>query len=124
MLYVPERTQELLSNTGGLVEVLAGVGEIKTISDYSDEITSPLTFEGSEILVAGLLDSVDLQAQRDRLTKLIDEKTKQIEGFESRLANPGYLKNAKADLIEETRSLLEKAKADLLAAQASLEKLE
>ena len=124
MLYVPERTQELLSNTGGLVEVLAGVGEIKTISDYSDEITSPLTFEGSEILVAGLLDSVDLQAQRDRLTKLIDEKTKQIEGFESRLANPGYLKNAKAELIEETRSLLEKAKADLLAAQASLEKLE
>ncbi len=124
MLYVPERTQELLSNTGGLVEVLAGVGEIKTISDYADEITSPLTFEGSEILVAGLLDSVDLQAQRDRLTKLIDEKTKQIEGFESRLANPGYLKNAKAELIEETRSLLEKAKADLLAAQASLEKLE
>ncbi|MBJ68545.1 MAG: valine--tRNA ligase [Acidimicrobiaceae bacterium] len=124
MLYVPERTQELLSNTGGLVEVLAGVGEIKPISDQSDEITSPLTFEGSEILVAGLLDSVDLQAQRDRLTKLIDEKTKQIEGFESRLANPGYLKNAKAELIEETRSLLEKAKADLLAAQASLEKLE
>ena len=118
MLYVPERTQELLSDTGGLVEVLAGIGEIKPISDYSDEITSPLTFEGSEILVAGLLDSVDLQAQRDRLTKLIDEKTKQIEGFESRLANPGYLKNAKADLIEETRSLLEKAKADLLAAQA------
>ena len=124
MLYVPERTQELLSDTGGLVEVLAGIGEIKPISDYSDEITSPLTFEGSEILVAGLLDSVDLQAQRDRLTKLIDEKTKQIEGFESRLANPGYLKNAKAELIDETRSLLEKAKADLLAAQASLEKLE
>ena len=87
-------------------------------------MASPLTFEGSEILVAGLLDSVDLQAQRDRLTKLIDEKTKQIEGFESRLANPGYLKNAKAELIDETRSLLEKAKADLLAAQASLEKLE
>ena len=51
------------------------------------------------------------------------EKSKQIEGFESRLSNPGYLNNAKEELINETRSLLENAKADLAAAQASLEKL-
>ena len=96
---------------------------MQPISELSNEITSPLTFEGSEILLAGLLDTVDLQAQRDRLVKLIDEKSKQIEGFESRLSNPGYLNNAKEELINETRSLLENAKADLTAAQASLEKL-
>ena len=122
-LYVPEQIQKLLAITGGLVEVLAGIGQIQPISELSNEITSPLTFEGSEILLAGLLDTVDLQAQRDRLEKLINEKSKQIEGFESRLSNPGYLNNAKEELINETRSLLENAEADLAAAQASLEKL-
>ena len=122
-LYVPEEIQELLSTTGGLIEILGGVGEVQPISLHNDEITSPLTFEGSELLVAGLFDTVDLQAQQARLVKLISEKTKQIDGFESRLSNPGYLNNAKEELINETRSLLEEAKADLAAAQNSLEKL-
>ena len=122
-LFVPDRIQTLLSDTGGLVEVLSGVGDVQPISTPHDGITSPLTFEGSEILVAGLLDTVDLQAQQSRLIKLIDEKTKQIEGFEKRLSNPGYLNNAKPELIEETRALFEKAKADLKAAQNSLDKL-
>jgi len=122
-LYVPDQIQELLSTTGGLIEILTGVGEVLPITTSHNEVTSPMTFEGSELLIAGLIDTVDLQAQHSRLIKLINEKAKQIEGFENRLSNPGYLNNAKPELIEETRSLLEKARADLAAAQNSLEKL-
>ncbi|MBG01522.1 MAG: valine--tRNA ligase [Acidimicrobiaceae bacterium] len=122
-LYAPDHIQELLSTTGGIVEILSGVGEVLPISTSQDDVVSPLTFEGSEILVAGLLDTVDLQAQQTRLMKLIEEKTKQISGFETRLSNPGYLNNAKPELIEETRTLLETARADLKAAQNSLDKL-
>ena len=63
---------------------------------------------------------MDLGAERARLEKLIDGKAKQVDGFEKRLANPGYVNNAKPELVEETRQLLEVAINDLDAARAAL----
>lgn len=122
-LHASDAIRYLLSTTDGLVEILAGVGEVLPLTQDRPQIASPLTFEGSEILISGLLDTVDVEAQQNRLTKLVEEKTKQIDGFENRLSNPGYVQNAKPELVEETRALLGKAKADLAAAQDSLTNL-
>ena len=122
-LHASDAIRYLLSTTDGLVEVLAGVGEVLPLTHDRPKIASPLTFEGSEVLISGLLDTVDVEAQQNRLTKLVEEKTRQIDGFENRLSNPGYVQNAKSELVEETRALLGKAKADLAAAQDSLTKL-
>ena len=84
---------------------------------------SPLAFEGSEVLVSGLVDELDLDAERDRLAKLIEAKSRQIDGFEKRLANPGYVNNAKPELVAETRDLLDVARGDLEAARAAMASL-
>jgi valyl-tRNA synthetase len=63
----------------------------------------------------GLVD-----AEPDRLQKIIDAKTKQIDGFEKRLGNPGYVNNAKPELVAETRELLEAARSDLDAATTAM----
>ncbi|RZV41276.1 MAG: hypothetical protein EX269_16580, partial [Acidimicrobiales bacterium] len=118
-MHAPEPVLELVHRASGMVETLSGVGELTEV-DAKPAVASPLAFEGSQVFVSGLVDEVDVDAERDRLTKLVEQKTKQIAGFEGKLNNPGYVNNAKPELVAETREMLELAKADLDAATSSL----
>ncbi len=122
-LHVPGPVAELIAASGGAIETLAGIGEVLDIGGERPTIASPLAFEGSEVLVSGLVDELDLDAERERLEKIIEGKSKQVDGFEKRLSNPGYVNNAKPELVEETRQLLEVAKSDLHAAEAAMASL-
>ncbi len=120
-VHAPASVLELIEASGGAVETLAGVGEVLDINaGERPAVASPLAFEGSEVLVSGLVDELDLGAERARLEKLIEAKAKQVDGFEKRLANPGYVNNAKPELVEETRQLLAVAKSDLDAAETAM----
>ena len=121
ILHAPEAVRRLIAQSQGMVETLAGVGDV-VVSEGAERPpgASPLAFEGSEVLVSGLVDELDVDAERARLQKLIDGKSGQIAGFEKRLANPGYVNNAKPELVAETRELLEVARSDLAAAEAAM----
>ena len=123
-LHVSPSVNELLNATDGFVEVLAGIEEVVTLKMPLETNSTLLTFEGEEIQISGLLTAVDSEAQKARLTKLVDEKRNQISGFQNRLSNPGYLKNAKPEIITETREMLAQAEADLKAAESSLKNLD
>ncbi len=120
-LHAPEAVRRLIEQSQGMVETLAGVDEVVSAENTERPAgASPLAFEGSEVLVSGLVDELDVEAERTRLQKLIDGKISQISGFESRLANPGYVNNAKPELVAETRELLAVARNDLAAAEAAM----
>jgi len=119
-LHAPAEVMALLSEVDGTVETLAGIGTVEALGDERPAGASAIAFEGHELLVSGLVDNIDVDAERDRLNKLIEAKAKQVAGFEGRLSNPGYVNNAKPELVEETRQLCEAAKADLAAAEAAL----
>ncbi|MCP5025294.1 MAG: valine--tRNA ligase [Actinomycetia bacterium] len=122
-LHVPDSVAALIADADGVVQTLAGVGTVSDVADGRPEVASPLAFEGAEVLVSGLVDTADVEAERARLTKTIEAKTKQVDGFENRLGNPGYVNNAKPELVEETRQLLAAAQADLAAARSAVEAL-
>jgi valyl-tRNA synthetase len=122
-VHAPEATMALIDRADGVVEVLAGIGELRAIDSDRPTVASPITFEGAEILLSGLLDDVDLDQERQRLQKVIDGKTKQIAGFRGRLANEGFLANAKPEIVADTRSMLVAAEADLAAAESALANL-
>ncbi len=123
-LHAPAAVRELLARAGGTVETLAGIGDVIALEGADrPAVASPIAFEGSEVLVSGLVDELDLDAERARLDKIIEAKTKQIDGFEKRLGNPGYVNNAKPELVAETRELLEAARSDLDAANAAMSAL-
>ena len=84
----------------------------------------PFAFEGEELIASGLVDAVDVRAERKRLEQLVAEKAKAVAGFESRLSNEGYVSNAPAAVVEETRRRHAEAAADLDAAQAALAALD
>jgi len=123
VLHAPNATRELIAATDGVVEVLAGLGDVVAIDGDRPPVASPITFEGSELLLSGLVDDVDLDAERARLQKVVDGKTKQIAGFKGRLSNDGFLSNAKPDVVEDTRAMLAAAEADLAAATSALANL-
>ncbi len=120
-LHAPTPVLDLIEQSAGMIQTLAGVGEV-VASEGSERPpgASPLAFEGSEVLISGLVDELDIDAERARLQKLIDNKAGQIANFEKRLANPGYVNNAKPELVAETRDLLQVARNDLAAAEAAM----
>ncbi|MGI9622131.1 MAG: class I tRNA ligase family protein, partial [Acidimicrobiales bacterium] len=121
-LHVTPQVLSLTDSAEGVVETLAGIGAVVPLEERP-AVASSLAFEGSEILVSGLVDESDLDAERARLAKIVDAKSKQIGGFETKLANEGYVNNAKPELVQETRDRLAAARADLDAANAALKTL-
>jgi valyl-tRNA synthetase len=122
-VHAPAPVRELIDSVDGIVEVLAGVGAVHDIAAERPTVVSPITFEGSEVVLSGLVDDVDLDAERSRLQKVIEAKTKQIAGFHGRLSNQGFLDNAKPEVVADTRALLAAAEADLAAAESALANL-
>ena len=120
-LHAPAAVRDLVTSAGGTIETLAGVGQVVAIEEAErPAVASPLAFEGSEVLVSGLVDELDLDAERARLEKVIEAKRGQVTGFEKKLDNPGYVNNAPPELVAETRQLLDGARSDLEAAEAAL----
>ncbi len=118
-LHAPQPVLDLVARAEGYVEALAGVGAVTPLEERAP-VASPIAFEGEQVLLSGLTDEIDLDAERARLTKTIDAKSTQIKGFEGKLGNAGYVDNAKPELVAETRDRLAAAQADLAAAQSAL----
>ena len=123
-LNAPAAVLDLISATGGMVETLAGLGNVADDSAGPPPVSSAVAFEGSQVHLSGLSNEVDLDAERLRLVDVIAQKQKQIDGFSGKLANDGYVNGAPAHLVQETRDMLAAAEADLAAAQASLDRLQ
>ncbi|MEQ8438407.1 MAG: valine--tRNA ligase [Ilumatobacter fluminis] len=122
-IHAPAVVRELIASVDGVVEVLAGIATVHDSEGERPKVVSPIAFEGCEVLLSGLVDDVDLDAERARLQKVIDGKTKQIAGFNGRLSNEGFLANAKPEVVADTRALLAAAEADLAAAEKALANL-
>ena len=120
-LHAPPAVMTLVDEAGGVVQTLAGLGEVHTWDGTERPAgASAIPFEGAEVLVSGLVDEADADSERARLTKVIADLSKQIGGLEGRLANESYVAKAPAHLVQETRDSLEAAQADLAAAETAL----
>jgi valyl-tRNA synthetase len=122
-LLAPAGTRALVAAAGGVVEALAGLDRVDDLPPARPAGAVPIPFEGQELLLVNLVDAVDAGAERARLEKLVADKARAAAGFEAKLGNPGYLAKAKPELIEETRSKLAEAQADIDAARRALDAL-
>jgi valyl-tRNA synthetase len=116
-MHLPTSLAPLIAIADGYVESLAGVARVEMGDGPSG--SSPLVFEGKQLALSDMVDAADTGAEIERLAKKLDELRGQIAGLEGRLANKGYVDNAPAHLVEETRAQLEAAQADLAATEAA-----
>jgi valyl-tRNA synthetase len=123
VLRVGEATHRLVERAEGVVETLCGLESVERRDADRPGDAIPLPFEGDELLLTGLVDAVDVESERARLAKLIEEKEKAVAGFTGRLANKGYVDNAPPAVVEETRARLAEAEGELATARMTLEAL-
>jgi valyl-tRNA synthetase len=117
-MHLPLALSPLLAIADGYVESLAGIALVE-IGDAPTG-ASPLVFEGKQIGLSDMVDAADVGAEIGRLTKKATELKGQVGGLEGRLSNKGYVDNAPAKLVDETRAQLAALKADLEATEAAL----
>jgi valyl-tRNA synthetase len=122
-LAAPPEVLGLIEAGEGVVQQLAGLAGIETLTTARGPDAVAFAFEGREVVLFGLVDAVDAEAERARLHRRIEERERQIAGFRAKLGNPGYVSKAKPELVEETRRKLEEAEADCAAARRLLEAL-
>ncbi|MEO1584498.1 MAG: class I tRNA ligase family protein, partial [Planctomycetota bacterium] len=132
---VPPRRQitlhtdaETAAKIAGLTQVtlaLAGLEAIHTTKPEADAnpTNKPVAFtiDGIEHHLTNLADALDASAERERLTKLVDDLTKSLAALDKRLSNPGYTDKAPKHLVDETRAQRDQKAADLAAAKAQLD---
>lgn len=115
-IHLPADLVELVNSSDGLIESLAGVATITNEGESeAPELSSPLVFEGQRILLYNMVDAADEDAERERLNKRAQDLEAKIASLKGRLANKGYVDNAPAHLVEETKAQLAAAEADLAA---------
>ena len=110
----------LINAASGVVETLAGLAAVASIPATRPTGTVAIPFEGSEILLDGLVDALDVGAERARLEKTIAERSKLASGMRGKLENQGYLAKAPAEVVAETRLKLAELDADIRAAEGAL----
>jgi valyl-tRNA synthetase len=119
-LLAGDSVRALVASSGGVVETLAGLESVGASPASRPGSAVAVPFEGSELLLDGLVDAVDAGAEKARLSKLIAEREKQAVGMRSKLENAAYIAKAPPALVEETRKKLAEVDADIAAAKQAL----
>jgi len=96
---------EILADNEGLVRTLAGIGELNTIGDRPvDGLPAAVSPLGT--LYLDLSSSIDIAAERARLTKELAKLEKQVAAGEGKLKNPKFVESAPAHVVEGARQQL------------------
>ena len=126
---VPPRTPIRLLATPGVLELIeAGGLTVQTLArlrsverlEAAPQGAVAFGFEG-ESQALDFAGEVDAGAQRDRLHRQLADLQKQHRVLSGRLNTPGYVDNAPADLVDETRSRLATVESDIAAARQAIE---
>jgi valyl-tRNA synthetase len=117
-LRINEVLRPLVHQNASIVERLARVSEIRYVADFSAGLARHST---SAFDVAVVYErTIDVAAERERLTRDIAKYEKGLAAAERQLGNEGFLKKAPPQVVDglkkqeaETRLLLEKAREGL-----------
>jgi valyl-tRNA synthetase len=122
-LHASENLARVIEDGTGAVQTLAGLAQVLRTPPPAGGPSTLLVIEGEQNALSDLADQVDEGTERERLGRERAEEQKKIATLEGRLSNPGYIERAPARLVEESRSQLNQAKANLERIEAALRSL-
>ncbi len=123
-LHVDQPMLDEVKAGDGFVETLAGLAAV--VASDPEGAASSFTFDAREFRLSDLQDESagGSDAERERLSRQIEELEGSIATLQKRLSNPGYTEKAPAHLVEQTRNQLAGLESELDAARKSLEALQ
>ena len=113
----------------GKIKPHARYFEIFANATFSNDISGSTRIgtaqvETQTLVVFRQVGDVDHEAERDRLTKRLDEVRKNIATLRGRLNNKGYTEKAPAHLVQQTRDQLASAEKEADALQSQIAAIE
>ena len=95
----------VIAENAGLVKTLAGLGKLEALGVQSaDGLPAVVTPLGS--LYLDLSSSIDVEAERARLTKELAKLDKLVAAGEGKLKNPKFVESAPEKVVEGARKQL------------------
>jgi valyl-tRNA synthetase len=117
------KASHVVALAGGVVETLSGVDGVFPLTHARSPTAASMTFEGEECWLDGLVDALDIGAERARLTKLLADRQRAVSGYQGKLSNAGYMAKAPPNVVQETQKMLLDAQAELQMVERSLREL-
>ncbi len=110
-----------IKSAGDLLKVLANLSEIEIEANVAKpEHAAVSVVDGYDLYVEIPFDP---EAEKNRLTKEIEQLQKKISGLEGRLSNPSYTEKAPPALVQQTQDELTQAKDGLMKMESELSNL-
>jgi valyl-tRNA synthetase len=124
----PNRKIHLYASGGALLlakkheVVLSSIAGLEKIIPFDEKIAGVVIPFGSDrIMLGNLMDQEDASALCARLEQEIETLEKRVASLRGKLNNKGYIDNAPASVVEETREMLIQSELDLITAKEALE---
>ncbi len=119
--YIIAKDEVFLGGMSQFLDKLAGISSVKFIKDKSEvsETVTAIVTHDAEILVP-LGDLVDVEKEKERINKEIQQTKAEIEKTTNLLTNKAFVSKAPQKLVDNEKSKLEKAEDKLAKLQDKL----
>ena len=104
------------------IQRLASATEVTVGGDFDTEGAVNIVTADAQIYLP-MNELVDLDAEKERLTKELEKAQKDLAFFEKKLNNPGFVNNAPTAVVEKDRASAEKIKDKINLLEESLKNL-
>ena len=117
------QTGNMISAQSELINRLANISALSVdVNVQKPESSSVVVVNNIEIYII-LEGFVDLEAEKARLTKELQALEKDEQMFSKKLSNPGFLQNAKPEVIEKDKAKLAKIQESISLLNTQIEEL-
>ena len=118
------RTRELLERWRGYLMPLAGLSRGARSARPDRKPAQSAAFVGPQMeIFVPLAGLIDVDAERERLTKEIARSEQELAGIQRKLDNPNFVAKAPPDVVEKDRARVEELKARTSKLQDNLKRL-
>lgn len=121
-LFIETEYQQTFQSAVDILQRLASASDVEVGDGFDAAGCVGIVTADARILIP-LGELVDIQAERIRLQKQLDEAVKSLAAIEAKLANEGFLSKAPAQVVEAQRAAGEKMKDTVYMLKESLSKL-
>lgn len=120
---VAGKTQAHFDHTAEIVKALARVESLTIAPEAEKTKTSASAVLGDVEVVVDFAGAIDVEAEKARLQKEIDNLTPYVASLEKKLSNDGFTKNAPEAVLAQEKKKLEEASAALKEYSGQLSEL-
>ncbi len=119
--FASDETGLTLENNQATLKNLIGIGELIPVKQAPEQMPAIVTPLGTFYL--DLSGAIDVEKERDRITKEVEKLTGIVRGVQAKLNNQGFVSNAPVQVVEGAKKQLEENQSKLEQLQSMLEKL-